>query len=118
MILGKILRTLSYKRDTSVEALKLHYWYAAIGFVCSSGTGTWSPEMCYWYTANEFVCSLSTSWILMKCATGIPSSNLFVVAVPVENKCQIWKKFSGTIIFFQFSIYIKNESFDTSGVSK
>ena len=54
----------------------------------------------------------------MKCATGIPSSNLFVVAVPVENKCQIWKKFSGTIIFFQFSIYIKNESFDTSGVSK
>ena len=52
-------------QNTGVEALKMRYRYAVIGFICGSSAGTWSPE---------------------KCVIGILSTNLFVVAVPVENK--------------------------------
>ena len=58
----KVLFCQKYRCD---EALKMCYLCAVIGFVCGSSTCTWSPE---------------------KCVSGILSTNLFVVAVPVENK--------------------------------
>ena len=47
-----------FAKNTGVEALKMHYQYAVIGFVCGSSTNTWSPE---------------------KYVTNIWTSNLFVV---------------------------------------
>ena len=79
-----------------------------------------SWKMCYWYTVNEFVCSLSTvlntGTLSSKNALPVYCNLLFVVAIPVENKCQIWKIFQMLLFFSIF--YIKNESLDTSGVSK
>ena len=63
----------------------MHYWYAVIRFA--------SWKMCYWYTVNEFVCSLSTvlntGTLSSKNALPVYCNLLFVVAIPVENKCQI-----------------------------
>ena len=35
-----------FAKNTGVEALKMHYRYAVIGFVCGSSTSIWSPEKC------------------------------------------------------------------------
>ena len=76
-----------YAKNTGVDVLKTCYRFTIIEFVCSSRNGIGSPEK---FVIDILSSSLFAFWVTFRITVlellNLPSCNMFVIEVPVENK--------------------------------